>query len=135
MTELKCNYKHQNKDLKCNLCNEADDTTEHLFQCKISKENIGTVETRTGLTTDDKHSNEQLAAYIKSALREKNIDRNKNVRDNLTGKEKPKDYKIMKFDEKDLKMVIKIEEKKNYQIKRFDETDLKMVISSKGKEK
>ena len=41
----------------------------------------------------------------------------------------------MKFDEKDLKMVIKIEEKKNYQIKRFDETDLKMVISSKGREK
>ena len=135
MTELKCNYKNQNKDLKCNLCNEADDTTEHLFQCKILKENIGTVETRTGITTDDKHSNEQLAAYIKSALREKNIDRNKNVRDNLAGKEKPKNYKIMKFDEKDLKMVIKIEEKKNYQIKRFDETDLKMVISSKGREK
>ena len=36
MIETKCNYKNKFKDdLKCKLCDNENDTTEHLLQCKI----------------------------------------------------------------------------------------------------
>ena len=38
MIETKCNYKGQYKNnLKCEMCFEEDDTTEHLLLCKRSQ--------------------------------------------------------------------------------------------------
>ena len=34
MLELKANYKSKYEDSRCELCNEEEDTTEHLFEYK-----------------------------------------------------------------------------------------------------
>ena len=128
MTELKCNYKNQYTDLKCNLCKEENDTTEHLFACKILREKISTSNEVRISTDGNKEKSKQLATYIKSALKEKEIDVRKNVRDNLAEKN-IEAYHVARFDETELKMVLEKEKRREYQISNFDENTLKMVIS------
>ena len=82
MTELKCNYKNQYKDVKCDLCHTDNDTTEHLFQCPKMKE-MTDVPNITTMTREDRQSNEQLARFIKNALNLKGIDINKTVSANF----------------------------------------------------
>ena len=128
MTELKCNYKNQYTDLKCNLCKEENDTTEHLFACKILREKISTSNEVRISTDGNKEKSKQLATYIKSALKEKEIDVRKNVRDDLA-KKNIEAYHVARFDETELKMVLEKEKRREYQISNFDENTLKMVIS------
>ena len=37
MVNVKCNYKGSYKEYLCPLCSESDDTTEHLFQCEVTR--------------------------------------------------------------------------------------------------
>ena len=74
MTELKCNYKNFNTDLKCNLCGQYDDTTEHLLVCQ----NQNQTDINQLFLSEDKNSIEQMAKQVREALERKQIDVAKN---------------------------------------------------------
>ena len=44
MQALKCNYKGKDKEFECPLCKEEQDTTEHIFKCKVIQRILGTNE-------------------------------------------------------------------------------------------
>ena len=37
MWQVSCNYKRDNTDTKCPLCQKSEDTTEHLLGCEKDK--------------------------------------------------------------------------------------------------
>ena len=37
MQQVNCNYKRDNTDTKCLLCQKSEDTTEHALECEITK--------------------------------------------------------------------------------------------------
>ena len=37
MWQVNCNYKRDNTDTKCPLCQKSEDTTEHVLECEKAK--------------------------------------------------------------------------------------------------
>ena len=63
MLELKGNFKNKyTEGLTCELCDEADDDTEHLFECKYIKRIIKS----KSIKIDGEE--EQVVRYVKSAM-------------------------------------------------------------------
>ena len=82
MIETKCNYKALYKNnLKCELCQEENDTTEHLIRCKILTTN------NDNISIDDiKTSNNKVVDIIQQSIRErKKLGYKIGIDDDLTG--------------------------------------------------
>ena len=48
MWQVNCNYKRDNTDTKCPLCNKSDDTREHVLKCEKAKKFTLIKESRKG---------------------------------------------------------------------------------------
>ena len=82
MIEVKCNYKGQYKEHRCQ-CQESEDTTEHLFNCKQIKSKIKNIPSAESIKESDKESCTQLAKFVKNAMNIKGIDINQRVKENI----------------------------------------------------
>jgi hypothetical protein len=83
MLELKSNYKGNNQNETCDLCKIEKDTTEHLFECKEIKRQVGSVPKIAVLHKDEADAYSEISKFLEKICKIKNINMSKTVKENL----------------------------------------------------
>ena len=107
MTEVKSNYKGITDSDTCDLCSEASDTTEHLFQCKEIKKRLNQVPGVEIIKKDDNNCYDELAKFLNDVYLIKEIDVKKTVKENLDKTTKIDDiYTVKTVENNGMKIIL-----------------------------